>query len=511
MLEKASRKRFLYFLSFILLTSFVILVEGISFLIFSNIENKYYNYESIIKFHNKVKFFKVIEKNGEEYLYSKFFPTEYYSSYRRERKYLLKKNKDENVFRIFAYGGSSTAGSPYGSWASFVVNLKEQLDLIKKKNIQIEIMNFGVSSIGSTKVAEIFKKTIKYKPDLAIVYTGHNEFSDFITRSLGERKKSIYINVYNWSLRNINLIKLINLLMSQISPVKKTITYKSMHKVDANLQDSINENSFKIAKRELLSMYNENIQKIAKTAKKNNTTTLFLSQPANELYQPTSVAKVMNKNDSFDSQVEVSLKKYLKGLQELKENKESEAKSFLLEAIENDPTPDRFKPSYKKILKDIHDVNSSIYYIDSEAFLRLQINNGVFDGRLLVDKVHLNITGYKLIAKAILEQFFLKEGFRRDLFNYDNYDERNLWKINILPTDYSKVCARYFRKKYRGPSWGNCIKLFENKYISSDDIAQKRINLRYWEFLYYYGLSIKNREYVDVSKKIYDHPNIDNF
>ncbi len=84
-------------------------------------------------------------------------------------------------FRIFTFGGSTTAGYPYNTFpnfqcpASFPNYLRAILGF-NKHIPDVEILNVGCNALSSMNVLHVFKDIKRYKPDLIIVYTGQNEF-----------------------------------------------------------------------------------------------------------------------------------------------------------------------------------------------------------------------------------------------------------------------------------------------------------------------------------------------
>ncbi len=85
------------------------------------------------------------------------------------------KIKKENAIRIFVLGGSSAAGWPFNSNASFPREIKRRLQILFPEN-EIEVINMGVSAINSYSIKDILPDVIDKDPDLVLIYAGHNEF-----------------------------------------------------------------------------------------------------------------------------------------------------------------------------------------------------------------------------------------------------------------------------------------------------------------------------------------------
>jgi len=85
------------------------------------------------------------------------------------------KNKDPNTFRIFTFGGSSTLGFPYYPRSSF----SRMLEYALQKSVpekKIELANLGLNGMNSLEIRRALFESIRYSPDLIIIYSGHNEF-----------------------------------------------------------------------------------------------------------------------------------------------------------------------------------------------------------------------------------------------------------------------------------------------------------------------------------------------
>ncbi len=89
--------------------------------------------------------------------------------------------KKGNRFRIFCFGGSTTAGYPYNTLpeyncpASFPNYLRAILQY--NRNLpDIEVLNAGSNAFNSLSVLKVFDDLKKYDPDVIIVYSGHNEY-----------------------------------------------------------------------------------------------------------------------------------------------------------------------------------------------------------------------------------------------------------------------------------------------------------------------------------------------
>jgi len=85
------------------------------------------------------------------------------------------KEKSEKTFRFFSLGGSSTAGFPYHSHASFTGLLAARLEHLVPSR-QFESVNCAMTAINSNAGVDFISEILDHDPDLVLIYMGHNEF-----------------------------------------------------------------------------------------------------------------------------------------------------------------------------------------------------------------------------------------------------------------------------------------------------------------------------------------------
>ncbi|MEJ2616205.1 MAG: hypothetical protein P8Z35_14705, partial [Ignavibacteriaceae bacterium] len=85
------------------------------------------------------------------------------------------KVKKENSFRVFVLGGSSAEGYPYTPLGSFSRYIRKRLELVYP-HTHIEVVNISMTAVGSYTLLDLIPGVIDEKPDLILIYTGHNEY-----------------------------------------------------------------------------------------------------------------------------------------------------------------------------------------------------------------------------------------------------------------------------------------------------------------------------------------------
>ncbi len=83
--------------------------------------------------------------------------------------------KRENAFRVFILGESSAAGYPFTPNGDFGRYLKKYLEAVYPKN-KIEVINLGITAVNSYTLKDLTGGVLGQKPDLILIYTGHNEY-----------------------------------------------------------------------------------------------------------------------------------------------------------------------------------------------------------------------------------------------------------------------------------------------------------------------------------------------
>lgn len=88
---------------------------------------------------------------------------------------LFERTKSPRTKRIFCLGESTMAGFPYEFTATAPSFLRDRLSTLLPE-YNIEVVNVGMSAVGSYVVLDFLDELVDYQPDLFIVYVGHNEF-----------------------------------------------------------------------------------------------------------------------------------------------------------------------------------------------------------------------------------------------------------------------------------------------------------------------------------------------
>lgn len=85
--------------------------------------------------------------------------------------------KPPGSLRLFAIGGSTAYGEPWGDRGSFAHFLESRLKDANPGRA-VEVVNAGGKGYGSTALVELTREILRYEPDALLLYTGQNELRE---------------------------------------------------------------------------------------------------------------------------------------------------------------------------------------------------------------------------------------------------------------------------------------------------------------------------------------------
>jgi len=88
---------------------------------------------------------------------------------------LISETRGKGSFRVFCLGESSMFGTPYEISATIPALVRKQLRHIFPGR-DIEVVNLGASAINSNVIADMSGALAALRPDVVLLYLGHNEF-----------------------------------------------------------------------------------------------------------------------------------------------------------------------------------------------------------------------------------------------------------------------------------------------------------------------------------------------
>ncbi|MDZ7764168.1 MAG: GDSL-type esterase/lipase family protein [Melioribacteraceae bacterium] len=300
------------------------------------------------------------------------------------------KEKSENTIRIFVFGGSTTAGYPYPTNASFPRQIKRKLEMFYPKN-KIEVVNLGVSAVNSYFIYDILPDVIQQKPDLIILYAGHNEFygalgpasSENISASPGIVKTILYLREFKTYQLVYNFVKSISGLFSGGEDVTRGTLMKQMIKDQEILLNS--------------ELYNDGLIQF----RENISETISLCNDENI---PVIVGELVSnlKQKPLSRTHHGALKLFEDANEILQEGDTSRALVLFEEAKDKDQLRFRAPEDFNKILYEL-EPSHNLKLVKIKKGFESNSSDKITGYDLMVDHLHPNLDGYKLMADLFYE------------------------------------------------------------------------------------------------------------
>lgn len=357
----------------------------------------------------------------------------------------VKKTKAENSFRIFVLGESSAAGYPYHNSASFSKYIRKGLEFALPDK-STEVVNVGMAAINSYTILDLLPGILEKKPDLILIYTGHNEYYGALgvgsTQSYGS---SPLITRTLLVLNKFKTFELVNSIINSIFSSIKTDASGS----EATLMVKMAEDKLIAFNSEKyfngIEQFENNLDDILKKCKEANVpvilgtliSNLKNQKPFNSVKEPGLPAAIdlfteaKVELDNGNIQTADSLFRYAKDLDALRFRAPEEINKVILRLAG--------KYDYSAIRLD--------------SLINSSSNDGIVGDEFMTDHLHPNVEGYQLIGRFFLQEMMsTKPGLftGSDLQDIESID-KNI-KLNYNFTSYDSTVAE-FRIKILKSDW----------------------------------------------------------
>lgn len=292
--------------------------------------------------------------------------------------------KDPNILRIFILGESSAAGFPYepnGSFSRFLA-LKLKLLYPQKK---FEVVNLGIAAINSYAILDILEDVIAQKPDLVLVYTGHNEFYGAMgAASLTAIGGSPGATRFILTMNNLRTMKLISsIFSSKNEPPAAPGLMESLAKDKLVPLDSDFYNAG-------VDQFRHNLSAIFESLKKAGIPVIAGTLVSNLLDQAPFYPELSGAGEAFK-----------KGKDLFAKEKYAEAAVELTKAKDLDQLRFRAPSVFNNIIREVAAANGfGLVAVDS---VFASNSKGMITGNdLMTDHLHPNLKGYSLLADIFI-------------------------------------------------------------------------------------------------------------
>ncbi len=347
-------------------------------------------------------------------------------------------DKEADKFRIFCLGGSTVQGRPYSVETSFSAWLKLNLQTAQPQT-DYEVINCGGISYASYRLIPIMRELLKHKPDLFIIYTGHNEFLEDRSYHNVKRLPQVIIRLHQilLKLRSYSQIhkyiyKLRSKKIARSDVSKKPLPTEVQATLD--LQNGLKSYHRDDKRRmETIRHFRRNLETMILLAQNAGIPIILLNPVANLKDSPPfksvfsanlsqqhieqikslwrqsreipwsnayNKIKLMEQAIALDRRHARSLYIIGKCFQSL--GRFSEAKRWFVLSKDEDICPLRIlEPMHQIILETAEHLEVEL--VDIQTLIENQTDDKIPGNEWLLDHVHPNISGHQLIADSLLD------------------------------------------------------------------------------------------------------------
>jgi len=355
----------------------------------------------------------------------------------------LLKQKPQNSFRIIVLGASSGAGYPYQNSGSFSKYIRKSLELTYPEKI-IEVANISMAAINSYTILDLLSGVISKKPDLIIIYLGHNEYYGVLgagsNYSLGSNR---FITNLSLKFKNIKLYQILeNLVFYVRSFLTKNISAEGtlMARIAGDKLIELNSDIYEKGAEQ----FKGNLKDIFDLCKKNNIPVMIgtLTSNLKDLMPFQSL-----ENGNYESAQSV----FKKAIRNYESSNFSKADSLFRLAKDLDALRFRAPELFNETIENLADENG-ITVADIDSAISENSPNFIVGNEYMVDHLHPNLVGYQIMGKLfyekIIENGFLNnptstysgskiDSLVKDNYNFTKYDSTiAAFRIKILKSDW---------------------------------------------------------------------------
>jgi len=358
------------------------------------------------------------------------------------------KEKKEKDFRVFVLGASSGAGYPYLSTASFSKFLRKKLEILYPYNT-IEVSNFSMAAINSYAVRDLLPDLLEKKPDLILIYLGHNEYYGALgvgsLESLGSSRFIVNTTLWLNKFKSVELLRnMINGIAVLFSSDEITTGGTLMAQMSKDKLIKYNSDIY----RSGIEQFEGNFRDILSMCKKSNVPVIASTLACNLKDQAPFVS-------SEDSQYPPAEEIFRDAQSNLSSGETDSAKSLFIYAKDLDVLRFRAPEEINRIITRLC-CEFGYPVIKSDSLLNSVSTDGITGNDLMTDHLHPNVKGYQLIGNLFFSEMkkngllpekgppdldeMLTDSLVKAYYNFTKLDSTTAdFRIKILKNDWPYI------------------------------------------------------------------------
>jgi lysophospholipase L1-like esterase len=344
--------------------------------------------------------------------------------------------KQPNSFRVFVLGESSGAGYPYLPIGSFSRYLQQRLSLVYPES-KVEVVNLSMTAINSFTLRDLTPGILQEKPDVILVYAGHNEYYGALgagsIESFGTSRALVNFVIYLEQFKTFQLVRNVirsagGLLAGSTEPPSGTLMARMAQDQFIGLNSGVYRRGveqFQGNMRDIMEMAREkNVPVILGTLACNLKDQYpFVSVEENGLPPAGRVFEQAQQSAAKkDWRTADSLFRYAKDLDALRFRAPTEINTVIVD-----------------LAKEFH---CSVVNIDS-AFEAISPGHVVGDN-LMTDHLHPTLQGYQIMGSLFYDEMERTGVLPKSRpINLDNRQQDSMTVVNFPFTKIDSVIGRY--------------------------------------------------------------------
>ncbi len=308
--------------------------------------------------------------------------------------------------RIVFIGGSSAAGFPYGRWGAPAAMLQQRLKRLYPEQ-NIEVINLAMAAINSYTLLDISDEVIALKPDLVLLYAGHNEFlgvmgvGSAFAGEYSHATKLLYLK-----LRKLALFQALQRVYASVSPPADLQPDRTMMaQIARHTEIAHNSALFKAG----IAQFTANMGLLLSKYQAAGIPVLLSTIASNEADQPPFVSArpalpepdVLQLQRALAAKPDIASWHFQLAALYRHQNAPGQALHHYQLAREHDLLRFRAPLAVNEAINELSKAFAAPL-VDGEALLRRHSPDGIIGKQLMLEHLHPNQLGYFWLAEAFL-------------------------------------------------------------------------------------------------------------
>jgi tetratricopeptide (TPR) repeat protein len=304
--------------------------------------------------------------------------------------------KKPNAFRVFVLGGSSAAGYPFSPLGTFSRYIRDRLTILYPSSA-IEVVNLSLTAVNSYTIRDLFPGVLDQKPDLILIYAGHNEYYGALgigsMESLGTSRDMVNLILY------LNKYKTVDLLRNTIQWIIKLFA-GNVEKQSGTLMSRMAQDQYIAFDSEKfnegISQFEGNMRDVLEMAKEKNVPVIMSTLVSNLKDQPPFISI---KSENLPPAKDI----FKHAKQELSNGNYSAADSLFRYAKDLDGLRFRAPEKINQVIESLS-IEYKLPLVNADSDFSSISPDGIVGDNVMTDHLHPTLAGQMILGKIFFEK-----------------------------------------------------------------------------------------------------------